>query len=238
VKPNDNIDPLDSLAYELAAPSKTLKASGMKTWLKQFKVSSRSSTVTGAFVAALLPYDEYDRTTVEDAMFDLGQQNMDVLRCVYCKGHATTWDHLTNLVRERKANDHGHGHRVRNLVPCCAPCNSSKSGTSFEEWILGYVHPVKGRIPGTPRVRSDRYKLVALLNEYQSKCPLRSATDVELETQLMIMRDRVLDILREADELVAKARPIRSTIGQAAATKPSAPRRRQPKPAPPMKPSD
>ena len=235
---NDKIDPLDSLAYELAAPSKPLKASDMKAWLKQFKINSRSSTVTGAFVAALLPHDEYDKATVEDAMYDLGQQSMDALRCVYCEGHATTWDHLTNLVRGRKANERGHGHRVRNLVPCCAPCNSSKSGTPFEEWILGYDHPVKGRISGTPRVRSDRHKLVASLSAYQAKCALRSATDVELGEQLMRLRDRVLDIFQEADEIVAKARPVRSTIGRNKTTKVSTPRRRQLKPTSPVNPDD
>ena len=200
----DANEDIDSLPFKPAPPSRSLKASDMKNWLKQFKVSSRSSTVTGAFVAALLPHDEYDEKTVKQAMAELGQTG-DRLVCVYCGSYATTWDHLINLVQDRKAN--GDGHRVRNLVPCCAPCNSSKGGTPFNDWINGYEHHKRGPVPATTRVRGDRGKLVELLTLYQQKCPPRSVNDLELEAKLMAMRNRVLDILKEADELVAEARP-------------------------------
>ena len=186
---------------------KRLQASDMKAWLAQYKLRTRSSTVTGAFVAALLPYDKYDDEVVRQAMVDL-KQKTDELRCVYCEGVPTTWDHLTNSVQDRKAN--GPGHRVYNLVPCCAGCNSSKGGKTFTQWINGYPSASKKRkqIPGTARVSDDRREyLLKLLSEYQSKCPPRTAADIELETQLMAMRDRVLAIFDEADELVRRARP-------------------------------
>lgn len=201
-------DDIDSLAFELTPPKKPLEASRMKSWLTQYKVSSRSSTVTNAFVAALLPHDEYDAKVVQQAMADLGQKD-EQLSCVYCGSPATTWDHLINLVQDRKAN--GHGHRVRNLVPCCSPCNSSKGGTPFDDWINGYEHPKKGRVEGTPRVRSDRGELVKLLSDYQEKCPPRSSNDIELEAKLMAMRDCVLTILKQADKLVAEARAPRTS---------------------------
>lgn len=194
---------IDVLAFDLTPPKKRLKASGMKTWLAQYKVSSRSSTVTNAFVAALLPHDEYDEVKVQQAMTRLGQKS-DELNCVYCGRPATTWDHLICLVQAKKAN--GHGHRVRNLVPCCSTCNSSKGGTPFDDWIQGYTHSKKGFIKGTTRVSGDRVELVKLLREYQSECPKRSTDDLDLETKLMIMRDRVIDILIEADQLVENAR--------------------------------
>lgn len=196
-------DDIDSLVFQPIPRSKRLKASGMKAWLTQYKVSGRSSTVTNAFVAALLPHDEYDAKVVEQAMKDLGQTGEE-LSCVYCGKPANTWDHLINLVQARKAN--GHGHRVRNLVPCCSTCNSSKGGTPFDDWILGYEHPKKGQIEGANCIEGDRKELVKLLSDYQSKCPPRSDNDRELEDKLMAMRDCVLIILKQADKLVEETR--------------------------------
>ena len=51
---------IDSLAIQWVPPKGPMKSSGMSSWLKQYKVGGRSSTVTNAFVAALLPHDEYD----------------------------------------------------------------------------------------------------------------------------------------------------------------------------------
>ena len=194
---------IDPPALAQLAQDRALQPSDMKAWLAQYKLKNRSSTVTGAFVAALLPHDEYDEQRVEQAMVDLEQNGP--LTCVYCGGAPTTWDHLTNSVQNRKAN--GPGHRVYNLVPSCASCNSSKGGKSFNDWILGYTNSSGRRIPGTGRVRDDRREqLVQLLSAYQKKCPPRSAADIHLEAKLMEMRDRVLAILNEADELVANER--------------------------------
>lgn len=204
ISPEGKAD-IDSLVFKTAAPKKPLQANGMRLWLRQYAVNTRSSTVTNAFVAALLPHDKYDLLAVKQAMVKLGQ-DPEKLSCVYCGAIPTTWDHLTNLVQDRKAN--GPGHRVYNLVPCCSACNSSKGGATFEDWIRGYTHDTKGPIPGTQRVSNDRREqLVQLLIDYQKQCPQRSAEDLELEAELMTLRDRVLAIFKEADQLVVKARP-------------------------------
>lgn len=210
MKKNDDID---TLTYETTPPKKRLRASDMRAWLTQYKVNTRSSTVTNAFVAALLPHDEYHERSVESAMVEL-DQNVDKLHCVYCKGSANTWDHLTNLVQGRKAN--GHGHRIHNLVPCCSTCNSSKGRKSFSDWILGYQHKKNGWVEGTDRVKGDRKELVESLILYQQKCPPRSEKDLELEAELMAMRDCVLAILEKADKLVAEARPPKAKGGKPA----------------------
>lgn len=211
-------DDIDSLAFELKPPTRILAASSMKKWLKQYKVNSRSSTVTNAFVAALLPHDDYRKPDVEQAMKDLGQ-NCGNLTCVYCKAPANTWDHLINLVQDRKAN--GNGHRIRNLVPCCSACNSSKGGIGFEEWINGYTDLKERKIKPASRVKGDRRKLVKLLKNYVKKCPRRSAIDIELEAQLMVLRDAVLDILKQADKLVAESRSSTTTKVSKPSPKPS-----------------
>lgn len=109
----DNFD-IDSPAVSVGTPSKRLQPKDMGAWLKQYALANRNTTVTGAFVAALLPHDEYHKEIVKQAMLDLDQKG-DVLTCVYCEGIPTTWDHLTNSVQSHKAN--GPGHRVYNLVP-------------------------------------------------------------------------------------------------------------------------
>lgn len=198
-------DDIDSLYEETKPTGRQLNPSGIKTWLKQYKVSTRSSTVTNAFVAALLPHDDYDEKEVKDAMTELGQTS-DKLVCVYCGEKATTWDHLTCLVKGQKAN--GPGHRIRNLVPCCGDCNSSKRGTPFGDWILGYSHPKTGKQVEGAKLPStlQRHQLVAKLEKYQAKSTSRSLADSDLEIQLMTLRDSVLDILKRADKLVAEVR--------------------------------
>ncbi|HEX8225415.1 MAG TPA: HNH endonuclease [Allosphingosinicella sp.] len=55
--------------------------------------------------------------------------------CVYCGAHATDWDHLRPLVCGKRPT--GYCNDVRNLVPACGPCNQSKSGQDWEQWISG-----------------------------------------------------------------------------------------------------
>lgn len=202
----ETTEDLDELIPFPTPPGNKLQPHHMQAWLKQYKVASRSSTVTNAFVAALLPHDTYEKEIVKEAMRFL-KQDVDDLTCVYCGEAPTTWDHLTNLVQGGKANGKGYGHRIYNLVPCCEKCNSSKGKKTFEDWILGYTHNEK-EMAGTSRVKDERRKeLVLLLNEYQEKCPSPSPIDIELEAKLMGMRDAIFAILKEADEAVAKARP-------------------------------
>jgi hypothetical protein len=199
---DDDAD-IDSAALQPAGGKKRPRPKHMAGWLKQYALAQRKSTITGAFVAAVLPHDDYDETTANAAMSLLGQG--DTPTCVYCGAVATTWDHLTSSVKNHRA--HGPGHRIYNLVPCCAPCNSSKGGKSFEDWIMGYTNAAGIRKPATPRVLPEnRENLVALLRRYQKECPTRSSVDLELEAKLMEMRDRVWAIFDEADELVAQAR--------------------------------
>jgi len=207
----ETAEDIDALIPFPTPPEKKLKPQHMKAWLKQYKVSGRSSTVTNAFVAALLPHDTYDIDEVEKAMVFL-KQDVNNLTCVYCGEAPTTWDHLTNLVQDGKTNENGHGHRIYNLVPCCEKCNSSKGKKTFENWIRGYTHKNKWK-PGTSRVKDERREeLIELLTSYQNRCPSLSPIDKELEVKLMGMRDAIFAILEEADKAVARARPKQKNI--------------------------
>jgi 5-methylcytosine-specific restriction endonuclease McrA len=49
------------------------------------------------------------------------------LLCFYCQDFPTTVDHVVPLI-------HGGTNYQDNLVPCCRPCNSSKSDKLLNEW--------------------------------------------------------------------------------------------------------
>jgi hypothetical protein len=201
----ETAEDIDALIPFPTPPEEKLEPRHMQAWLKQYKVASRSSTVTNAFVAALLPHDTYELEVVNEAMVFL-KQDLNNLTCVYCSEAPTTWDHLTNLVQGGKANQNGHGHRIYNLVPCCEKCNSSKGKKTFTDWIRGYTHKKKQKA-GTSRVKEERREeLITLLTDYQKKCPDLSPIDKELEIKLMAMRDAIFAILQKADKAVAKAR--------------------------------
>lgn len=51
-------------------------------------------------------------------------------RCGYCNGPATERDHVMPLSR-------GGGDVADNVVPCCSPCNLSKSSKTLLGWIGG-----------------------------------------------------------------------------------------------------
>jgi hypothetical protein len=182
-------DDADHLIIPADDSRKGLSRESMREWLTQYKVLSRSSTVTNAFVAALMPYDTYKDPEVSAALEILGQATRRELACVYCGSPATTWDHLVNLVQDRGPN--GPGHRIRNLVPACSGCNSSKGPKKYSEWVRG-----SKRIQGSPE------ELITMLDRYAAGCDRRTSEDVEFEKEMLRLRDDVVKLLRLADALV------------------------------------
>src|SRR5690606_23428827 len=79
------------------------------------------------------PHDTYTAAAVAQAIRDLGQDPDADLLCVYCGQPAATWDHVFNRVV--KGDFSGHGHRIRNLVPCCRSCNESKGQKPWRDYL-------------------------------------------------------------------------------------------------------
>src|SRR6476646_3805040 len=77
---------------------------------------ARKSTLTNAFVSALIPSFEATAEEIDEALRILGLDPFD-LRCSYCGGPNHTWDHLRPLVTKCKPT--GHVTEIANLVPCC-----------------------------------------------------------------------------------------------------------------------
>ena len=101
---------------------------------KPLKITSRTSTITNAFVQAVIPFAQPSETELNLSLSHLGISPSNIT-CCYCGEKATGWDHLRPLVKNKKPT--GFVSDYKNLVPCCAICNSSKGGYYWKEWING-----------------------------------------------------------------------------------------------------
>ena len=103
-----------------------------KSKMKQYKATTRSSTISNAFAAALAPADAFDEKELVKALKVLGQDSGEGLLCVYCGKEAQSIDHLHSLVVNKKFS--GHGHVLGNLVPACKKCNESKGSKPWRDF--------------------------------------------------------------------------------------------------------
>jgi hypothetical protein len=101
---------------------------------KPLRITSRSSSITNAFVQAIIPFVEPTDSEISDVLTQFGQQ-IGMTNCVYCGGDSTDWDHLRPLVRGKRPT--GYISSASNLVPACGPCNQSKSGADWRLWLGG-----------------------------------------------------------------------------------------------------
>jgi hypothetical protein len=94
---------------------------------------SRKTSVTNAFVCAIIPVLRPSFAEIEEALCILRMEASDV-RCAYCRDKATEWDHLRPLVK--KGRPTGFISEIANLVPSCGKCNQSKGNSDWREWML------------------------------------------------------------------------------------------------------
>lgn len=108
---------------------------------------SRKSSITNAFVNAVIPTIEPSIEEIEQALLILGLDPID-LRCAYCGDRATEWDHLRALVLNRRPT--GFISEIANLVPSCGKCNQSKRNAPWREWMLSGANlsPTGRRLAG------------------------------------------------------------------------------------------
>ncbi len=110
---------------------------------KTRKITHRVSSITNGFVQAILPDGAPDAAEHEKFLAFL-QIDPKHLICAYCGDPANHWDHLNPFVRAKRPS--GYFNEARNLVPACGPCNTSKSGSQWREWMFG-------RAKNSPRSR-------------------------------------------------------------------------------------
>lgn len=104
---------------------------------------SRKSSITNAFVNAVIPVVPPTPEEIEEALALLGMDPSDV-RCAFCGDKSTEWDHLRPLVLGRRPT--GFISEIHNLVPACGKCNQSKGNKAWRAWMLSKAkHSPTGR---------------------------------------------------------------------------------------------
>jgi hypothetical protein len=122
-------------------------------------ITGRSSSITNAFVNAIIPVVYPSEPEVAEALRILGMTPADV-RCAYCGDPHTEWDHLRPLVEGQKPT--GYISELANLVPCCSKCNQSKGKRPWREWIMSSA-------PRSPKSRGvEQLEMrIARLEQYE-----------------------------------------------------------------------
>ncbi|MFH1107894.1 MAG: HNH endonuclease [Planctomycetota bacterium] len=160
---------------------------------------SRKSSITNAFVSALVPVNPPSLEEIDEALRILGMEAGDV-RCAYCGDKASEWDHLRPLVLKRRPT--GYISEIANLVPACGKCNQSKGNSAWREWMLSTSAPLSPTMRGLERV-ADR---IARLEAYEQ---WRAPTRVDFESVLgcdgwkhyWSLYEGVIDQLRQCQQV-------------------------------------
>lgn len=135
---------------------------------KKFKMpskqdlKSRSSTISNAFAIAVTPFIRPSEADLEGYYEALG---IEEGQCAYCLGDGNGKDHLKPLVEYGMPT--GYITDIKNLVPCCQKCNSSKGSKSFDEWYSSSKNKNRLKKQGmTDDAIEERYNKI---KEFESK---------------------------------------------------------------------
>jgi hypothetical protein len=121
---------------------------------------SRKSSITNAFVSAIVPTVLPTVDEIDQALTILNLAPVD-LRCAYCGDTASEWDHLRPLVVNRRPT--GFISEIANLVPSCGKCNQSKGNKPWRDWMLS-----KAKRSPTGRGIARVLELIARLEAFEA----------------------------------------------------------------------
>lgn len=171
-----------------------MRYSSIRNHLKPYLiVARRRTTINHAFASAIAPSDAFDEAQVRKAMIHLGQDPDKDLKCAYCDAPAKTWDHVFATVKNSRFS--GYGHRLGNLLPCCKSCNSAKGNKSWEAYLTSLGCRDHS-------VRAHRISTYLAMYKKVDSVPANSMEYARLTD----IRQKVLDLLEEADVLAKKIR--------------------------------
>jgi hypothetical protein len=126
---------------------------------KKQGIMSRKSSITNAFVIAVIPIVPPTLDEIRHALSILEMDHLDV-RCAYCGDPSKVWDHLRPLVIKRRPT--GYITEIANLLPSCGQCNSSKRNESWRDWMLSQVD-----LSPTARQIADVSERIARIAKYE-----------------------------------------------------------------------
>jgi hypothetical protein len=173
-------------------------------------VAGRSSSITNAFINAIIPVIE---PTVKEELeaLDILQIDPKDIRCAYCGDKATEWDHLRPIISDQEPT--GYITEIANLVPSCGKCNQSKGKSHWRAWMEG-----NARLSPKTRGVHDLAERVARLQSYEAWRHPRKLDFAALVGPEMWERHRqnwrdVLALLKKSQEVAGEIRSIVARMG-------------------------
>jgi len=168
-------------------------------------VTGRSSSVTNAFVSAIVPVIEPTEEEELEALTILQIDPKDI-RCAYCGDRATEWDHLRPIISNQEPT--GYITEIANLVPSCGKCNQSKGKSYWRTWMEG-----SARLSPTSRGIRDLEARIKRLEKYEAwrspqKIDFAGIVGPEMWQRHKKNWRSVLDLLKASQELAAEIRDI------------------------------
>ena len=168
-------------------------------------VNGRSSSVTNAFISAIVPAIERTEEEELEALRILQIDPHDI-RCAYCGDRATEWDHLRPIISNQEPT--GYITEIANLVPSCGKCNQSKGKSYWSTWMEGTA-----RLSPKTRGISDLAERVERLNRHEvwrepRKIGFASVVGPEMWKRHRQNWTNVLQLLKESQQLASEIRII------------------------------
>jgi len=164
---------------------------------------SRKSSITNAFVSAIIPVKPPGLDEIEEALRVLEMDPSDV-RCAYCGDKATEWDHLRPLVLARRPT--GFITEIANLVPSCGKCNQSKGNKDWRDWMKGSAKfsPAGRRVVDL----ADRFKRLEAYEKWKSPTKVAFETLIGYEEweKYWALCEGVIDELRQCQQVAETVR--------------------------------
>jgi hypothetical protein len=174
-------------------------------------ILNRKSSITNAFVNAIIPVISPTAEEIEQALDILGLDPAD-LRCSYCGDQATEWDHLRPLVLNQRPT--GYISEIANLVPACGKCNQSKGNKEWRIWMQSPARrsPTGRGIDVTARLmRLDAYERWRT----PTRIHFEGVVGTDEWTKYWALFKAITDEMRECQEF---ANTLRARIAAAART--------------------
>ncbi|HEX4055361.1 MAG TPA: HNH endonuclease [Tepidisphaeraceae bacterium] len=172
-------------------------------------MKSRKTSITNAFVSAIIPVVNPTDDEILEALTILGMKPESV-ECIYCGDKCNAWDHLWPIVVDRRPT--GHISEIANLVPACQPCNSSKGNSHWKKWMLGDA-------PQSPNRRNipTLHERVLRLEAYEHwRTPLRVDFEAIVGPEAYAAYWKELDrVIVELEQSQTMGEALRQTIANA-----------------------
>jgi len=171
----------------------------------QMSVTGRSSSITNAFINAIIPVAEPTEEEELEALRILEMDPQDI-RCAYCGDKSTEWDHFRPIISDQEPT--GYITEIANLVPSCGKCNQSKGKSNWRTWMESNAR-LSPKSRGVPDL-SARIKRLQMYEAWRQPRKIDFAAVVGPE---MWRRHRenwrsVLDLLKQSQELAGEIRTI------------------------------